>query len=51
LTFLDETGVLGDASCVVDETICYSPADPHSWGNPSDDAPAVALFFGMPAEY
>ena len=33
------------------DTIAYSPADPHSWGNPSDDAPAVALFFGMPAEY
>ena len=33
------------------DTISYSPADPHSWGNPSDDAPAVALFFGMPAEY
>jgi transcriptional regulator with XRE-family HTH domain len=33
------------------DTVSYSPADPHSWGNPSDDAPAVALFFGMPAEY
>ena len=33
------------------DTISYSPADPHSWGNPSDDTPAVALFFGMPAEY
>jgi transcriptional regulator with XRE-family HTH domain len=33
------------------DTISYSPADPHSWGNPSDDAPALALFFGMPAEY
>ncbi len=33
------------------DTISYSPADPHSWGNPSDDDPAVALFFGMPAEY
>jgi transcriptional regulator with XRE-family HTH domain len=33
------------------DTIAYSPADPHSWGNPSDDAPALALFFGMPAEF
>ncbi|HZL65275.1 MAG TPA: cupin domain-containing protein [Thermoleophilia bacterium] len=33
------------------DTIAYSPAEPHSWGNPDDDAPAVALFFGMPAEY
>jgi transcriptional regulator with XRE-family HTH domain len=33
------------------DTISYSPAEPHSWGNPDDDAPAVALFFGMPAEY
>jgi transcriptional regulator with XRE-family HTH domain len=33
------------------DTISYSPADPHSWGNPSADTPAVALFFGMPAEY
>jgi transcriptional regulator with XRE-family HTH domain len=33
------------------DTITYSPADPHSWGNPDDEAPAVALFFGMPAEY
>ena len=33
------------------DTISYSPAEPHSWGNPSDDAPATALFFGMPAEY
>lgn len=33
------------------DTISYSPADPHSWGNPSDDTPALALFFGMPAEY
>jgi transcriptional regulator with XRE-family HTH domain len=33
------------------DTISYSPADPHSWGNPSAEAPAVALFFGMPAEY
>ena len=33
------------------DTISYSPADPHSWGNPDDEAPAVALFFGMPAEY
>ena len=33
------------------DTISYSPADPHSWGNPDDAAPAVALFFGMPAEY
>jgi quercetin dioxygenase-like cupin family protein len=33
------------------DTIAYSPADPHTWGNPSDDTPAVALFFGMPAEF
>ena len=33
------------------DTISYSPAEPHSWGNPSDEAPALALFFGMPAEY
>jgi transcriptional regulator with XRE-family HTH domain len=33
------------------DTISYSPADQHSWGNPSDTTPAVALFFGMPAEY
>lgn len=33
------------------DTIAYSPAEPHSWGNPDDDTPAVALFFGMPAEY
>lgn len=33
------------------DTMSYSPADPHSWGNPSDEVPAVALFFGMPAEY
>jgi transcriptional regulator with XRE-family HTH domain len=33
------------------DTIAYSPAEPHSWGNPDDELPAVALFFGMPAEY
>jgi len=33
------------------DTIAYSPAEPHSWGNPDDVTPAVALFFGMPAEY
>lgn len=33
------------------DTITYSPAEPHSWGNPDDDNPAVALFFEMPAEY
>lgn len=33
------------------DTISYSPADPHSWGDPDDEAPAVALFFGMAAEY
>jgi transcriptional regulator with XRE-family HTH domain len=33
------------------DTIAYSPADPHAWRNPDDTAPAVALFFGMPAEY
>ena len=31
------------------DTMAYSPAEPHSWGNPSDDTPALALFFGMPA--
>jgi transcriptional regulator with XRE-family HTH domain len=44
--FRDRTTVLEAG-----DTISYSPADPHSWGNPSDDTPAVALFFGMPAEY
>ena len=33
------------------DTISYSPAEPHAWGNPDDEAPATALFFGMPAEY
>jgi transcriptional regulator with XRE-family HTH domain len=33
------------------DTIAYSPADPHSWGNPSDGTSAHALFFAMPAEY
>lgn len=33
------------------DTIAYSPAEPHSWGNPDDELAAVALFFGMPAEY
>ena len=33
------------------DTISYSPAEPHSWGNPDDDDPAVALFFEVPAEY
>ena len=33
------------------DTIAYSPADPHSGATPDDAAPAVALFFGMPAEY
>jgi len=33
------------------DTIVRSPAEPHSWGNSSDDAPAAALLFGMPAEY
>jgi len=33
------------------DTISYSPAEPHSWGNPDDDNPAVALFFEVPAEY
>lgn len=33
------------------DTISYSPADPHSWGNPSDEVPALALFFAMPSEY
>jgi transcriptional regulator with XRE-family HTH domain len=33
------------------DTISYSPAEPHSWGNPSEELPAVALFFAMPAEF
>jgi quercetin dioxygenase-like cupin family protein len=33
------------------DTIAYSPSDPHTWGNPSDEAPALALFFAMPAEH
>jgi quercetin dioxygenase-like cupin family protein len=33
------------------DTITYSPAEPHFWGNPSDTTPAVALFFAMPAEF
>jgi transcriptional regulator with XRE-family HTH domain len=33
------------------DTISYSPAEPHSWGNPDDENPAVALFFEVPAEY
>jgi quercetin dioxygenase-like cupin family protein len=33
------------------DTISYAPSDPHSWGNPSEEVPAVALFFGMPAEF
>jgi transcriptional regulator with XRE-family HTH domain len=33
------------------DTITYSPADPHSWVNPSTDQPAVALFFAVPAEF
>jgi quercetin dioxygenase-like cupin family protein len=44
--FEDHTTVL-----LAGDTISYSPAEPHSWGNPSDDTPALALFFGMPAEY
>ena len=44
--FEDHTSVLHAG-----DTISYSPAEPHSWGNPDDDSPAVALFFGMPAEY
>jgi transcriptional regulator with XRE-family HTH domain len=33
------------------DTITYSPAEPHSWGNPDDENAAVALFFEVPAEY
>jgi transcriptional regulator with XRE-family HTH domain len=44
--FEDHTAVLEAG-----DTLSYSPADPHSWGNPDDEVPAVALFFGMPAEY
>ena len=33
------------------DTIAYSPAEPHSWGNPDAAVPAVALFFQVPAEY
>lgn len=33
------------------DTIAYSPAEPHSWGNPDDAVAAVALFFQVPAEY
>ena len=33
------------------DTISYSPAEPHSWGNPDDEVPALALFFEIPAEY
>jgi transcriptional regulator with XRE-family HTH domain len=33
------------------DTITYSPAEPHSWGNPDQANPAVALFFEVPAEY
>ena len=33
------------------DTISYSPAEPHSWRNPDDENPAVALFFEVPAEY
>ncbi len=44
--FADRTTVLRAG-----DTISYSPAEPHSWGNPDDEAPAVALFFEIPAEY
>ena len=33
------------------DSITYSPAEPHSWGNPDDAVPAVTLFFQIPAEY
>ena len=33
------------------DTISYSPAEPHSWRNPDEEEPAVALFFEVPAEY
>jgi transcriptional regulator with XRE-family HTH domain len=32
------------------DTITYSPAGPHSWRNPDQERPAVALFFQVPAE-
>jgi transcriptional regulator with XRE-family HTH domain len=43
----------GDHSTVLKagDAIAYSPSEPHSWGNPDEEAPAVALFFEMPAEY
>jgi quercetin dioxygenase-like cupin family protein len=44
--FADRTAVLRAG-----DTISYSPAEPHSWGNPDAEAPAVALFFEIPAEY
>ncbi len=33
------------------DTITYAPSDPHSWRNPDQRDPAVALFFQLPAEY
>ena len=33
------------------DTITYAPAEPHSWRNPDESVPAVALFFQVPAEY
>ena len=33
------------------DTIAYAPAEPHSWRNPDEEAPAVALFVQLPAEY
>jgi transcriptional regulator with XRE-family HTH domain len=44
--FADHTTVLQAG-----DTIAYPPAEPHAWRNPDEQAPAVALFFGMPAEY
>jgi len=33
------------------DTIAYPPTEPHSWGNPDEQRPAIALFFEVPAEY
>ena len=44
--FTDRSTVL-----LAGDTIAYAPSEPHSWGNPDADIPAVALFFQIPAEY
>jgi transcriptional regulator with XRE-family HTH domain len=33
------------------DTIAYSPAEPHSWGNPDDAVAATALLLQIPAKY